>query len=657
MGAGAPGALALHGQVPKLRSGAGYAAWRADMEVYLSRIGCEGVHTYELTAAQWTKLVQTTQEWKNEALARALASFGIAAKQGAPAAAGGSSATESAEQTKLTTAHREQMYKLVERSSRAYGALYTALDGDLRAQVTQGGDVPANFAHGLWKWLERKFQSTEEDSVDLLLDQWNELHQGEGESFDAYRARVNHLDALLKHAGEEQSKRLYIYRLLRKLRPEYRPVVQAIKLSGLLKDPAKVAWDTVSAEINAHERELARDESGALVAAAMVSEARRTSRRGQGYAAAQEDDRREEAARAEPQWRTVGGSNEERRRSWSKERRTCFRCNKRGHIAVQCHAERPAAAPQAGTAEEESPREGARSRRGSNSEARAQRERVAAARVMPSRFGALEDSSDEEDKQAPRTERLSLLLVGSKQSSAQVLLSQPGRGHQHDVPGKPAALSRGAHMAYAALTEQRINSAEQEVRLKSQVPHQQQQQLLKRQQQQQQQQQLQQQQQQEQQLTKRRGAATQSQWGMHREQQTRVQPRLLTQQPASDRGSTATSDDEWVAERILARRRKAGRVEYKVRWVGHGADEDSWELEETICAEPLQLWREAMAQAAACEAATSSIGNLKSCTSSFQRMTHGGQQPMHECIDETASCVKQTAASVFPQPRSRIMGH
>jgi hypothetical protein len=253
MGAAASSAaLALHGP-PKLRSGAGYAAWRADMEVHLARIGCESVHKYALTAAQWSKLVRTTEEWKNEALAKALASFGIsAAEQDADGSAESSAAGSSAPASDAA-AHREQMNKLVERSSRAYGALYTALDADLRAQVTQSGDVPANFAYGLWKWLERKFQSTEEDSVDLLLDQWNELHQGDGESFDAYRARVNHLDALLKHAGEEQSKRLYIYRLLRKLRAEYRPVVQAIKLSGLLKDPAKVAWDTVSAEINAHE--------------------------------------------------------------------------------------------------------------------------------------------------------------------------------------------------------------------------------------------------------------------------------------------------------------------------------------------------------------------------------------------------------------------
>src|SRR6478735_11218007 len=79
VGAAASGALALHGQVPRLRGGAGYAAWRADMEVYLARIGCEGVHRYALTAEQWAKLVRTTEEWKNESLARALANFGISA--------------------------------------------------------------------------------------------------------------------------------------------------------------------------------------------------------------------------------------------------------------------------------------------------------------------------------------------------------------------------------------------------------------------------------------------------------------------------------------------------------------------------------------------------------------------------------------------------
>src|SRR4051794_9127119 len=91
-GAAASGALALQGQVPRLRSGAGYAAWRADMEVYLARIGCEGVHNYALTAEQWGKLVRTTEEWKNESLARALASLGIAAGPAAGQNAAGSSA-------------------------------------------------------------------------------------------------------------------------------------------------------------------------------------------------------------------------------------------------------------------------------------------------------------------------------------------------------------------------------------------------------------------------------------------------------------------------------------------------------------------------------------------------------------------------------------
>ena len=122
VGAAASGALALHGQVPRLRGGAGYAAWRADMEVYLARIGCEGVHKYALTAEQWAKLVRTTEEWKNESLARALASFGISGGAEAGQDAAGSSTGGSNTGNTLPAsdaALREQMNKLVERSSRA----------------------------------------------------------------------------------------------------------------------------------------------------------------------------------------------------------------------------------------------------------------------------------------------------------------------------------------------------------------------------------------------------------------------------------------------------------------------------------------------------------------------------------------------------------
>ena len=65
--------------------------------------------------------------------------------------------------------------------------------------------MPENFAYGLAHWLEHKLQSTEQDNVGELLAQWVALRQEDDESFDAYRARVNHLLALLDHAKEKPS--------------------------------------------------------------------------------------------------------------------------------------------------------------------------------------------------------------------------------------------------------------------------------------------------------------------------------------------------------------------------------------------------------------------------------------------------------------------
>ena len=43
-------------QAPKLRSGAHYAAWRRDMEVWLERHNASGVHTRAITPTEWKHL-------------------------------------------------------------------------------------------------------------------------------------------------------------------------------------------------------------------------------------------------------------------------------------------------------------------------------------------------------------------------------------------------------------------------------------------------------------------------------------------------------------------------------------------------------------------------------------------------------------------------
>ena len=139
----------------------------------------------------------------------------------------------------------------VERSRKVYGILYSSLPDDLRAQVAH---IAQGWAYGLWEWLEKKFQSTEEDNVGALLAQWTVLQQEEEESFDAYRARVNRLYALLEQAKEKQSARMFSFMLLDRLQPRYKQAVLALKASGQLKDADTIEWESVTSFLNAHER-------------------------------------------------------------------------------------------------------------------------------------------------------------------------------------------------------------------------------------------------------------------------------------------------------------------------------------------------------------------------------------------------------------------
>lgn len=330
--AGAGGGAAGASQAPRLQAG-GYAVWRPSMDVFLQRAGAEGVHKKESTAEQWIQLSKQVSEWADEALAEALA---LVAPSGAPAPsqAGSSAASsptmsgkEASPPTDKVMAARKLVSAMVERSTKVYGIIFSSLPEELRSQVAH---VPQGWAYGLWHWLETKFQSTEEDNVGAMLSEWTQLRQAEQETFDAYRARVDKLATLLERAKEKQSARMYAYTLLDKLLPRYKPAVLALKAGGQMKDAEMVAWDTVTAFINSHERSEQRiGASGddATVMAAYGSGASYS--KAVGSAGARSSDHMH---RSEPR------SDRDRRGPGRDDMNDgkCFNCNKPGHIARYC---------------------------------------------------------------------------------------------------------------------------------------------------------------------------------------------------------------------------------------------------------------------------------------------------------------------------------
>jgi hypothetical protein len=307
------------------------------MNVYLQRHGAADVHTEPQTQEEWLRDSSNVAAWNKQTLAAArIAALGVgtgaASDSGSAQGGAGSSSGVQPKEEALSTeakAGRALVSAYVERSRQAFGRIYSALPEDLRLQVAH---LPQGWAFGLWQWLERKFQSTEADHVGLLLRRWIHLSMNEGESFDAYRARVNEVAALLKHAKEEQSPAMYAYVLLQRLQSRYDPVVLALQSGSLLKNPAAVDWDAVTALINTHERkehQMAND-AGAASAKAM-------------------------AAARSPEWSVPKGASQqhEDRQSHRQDHGTaaasrsrqaprtladvqCFGCNEFGHLSRNC---------------------------------------------------------------------------------------------------------------------------------------------------------------------------------------------------------------------------------------------------------------------------------------------------------------------------------
>src|SRR5579875_402936 len=177
---GASERLAQLQAAPRLQSGGvGYAAWQANMDVFLQRAGAEGIHRKPMAEAAWKEMVLRVEQWSEEALAAAMALVvGDAGGSSSKAVKAEPLSPEIKEARRLVSA-------TVERSRKVYGMLYSVLPEELRVQVAH---ISQGWAYGLWHWLESKFQSTEQDSVGELLAQWTTLRQEEEETFDAYRA-------------------------------------------------------------------------------------------------------------------------------------------------------------------------------------------------------------------------------------------------------------------------------------------------------------------------------------------------------------------------------------------------------------------------------------------------------------------------------------
>jgi hypothetical protein len=180
-------------------------------------------------------------------------------------ASSSSSSSSSAKKAKDADAEEEATAKtytraMLERSERVYGALVEALPTDIRPQV-ESDELPTGYAYAVWKWLADKYQNTEVANVAELLSQWMNLKQDAEESFDAYRARVNKLRALLETANEKPSDGVYAYILLDRLRPLYSHAVLALKAGDKLKDASKINWVEVIVFINNHERSVTRGDA------------------------------------------------------------------------------------------------------------------------------------------------------------------------------------------------------------------------------------------------------------------------------------------------------------------------------------------------------------------------------------------------------------
>ena len=232
-------------------NGSGYAVWRPLMETFLMRAGIE-TSDYKEEISQWLELERCVQQDRraNEkaAMAKLLAASSIDSSSSSSAAKGVSLSADQLQAKQLVA-------EMMKRARRAYGLLYAALPDELRLLVKE---VPQGYAFGIWSFLEKRFQNTEQDNVADLWERFTALEQSGEESFEDYKARVDEVKALLVHAKQGPPDGLYTHRLLWKLQPRYDQAVLALKASGKITDAEKIDWVEIASFLFNHERSQSR---------------------------------------------------------------------------------------------------------------------------------------------------------------------------------------------------------------------------------------------------------------------------------------------------------------------------------------------------------------------------------------------------------------
>jgi hypothetical protein len=176
------------GAAPRLSGAGDYSTWATLFLNWLKRNGLDGALKREIPRLE--ALFKAVEKWEQEeqdaSFSAALASVGKSSfsSSSTPVKKEDAEAEALAKKAEMDT--RRVTIQVVALSKRVYSILFECLPEELRAQVP----TPPDDAFALWRWLEKKFQSTEADNVGALWKQWSSLSMEEDESFDAYRARV-----------------------------------------------------------------------------------------------------------------------------------------------------------------------------------------------------------------------------------------------------------------------------------------------------------------------------------------------------------------------------------------------------------------------------------------------------------------------------------